>query len=244
MNTKLKTLLLSCFLALIVGNAISQEIKRNIPSIDSISEYKVINPEMCKAIDTLFFYVKDCDYFSALNKPYLIWICIYNTSMFSVNAIPYSCTLINWFRADSRTEEEGICSYKNHPIFIQSFVPNYINRLFEPIDKKSNLYYDNSWNILDHIYGVSEGISITFDYKDNKVEMEDELDISLCGNHYYFYYMVQQGDTWSDIAKECGCSEDDLRKEYPEMKTPIFGYLIMVQYIFENKELVGVQRVQ
>jgi len=242
MNTKIKVLISSCFLLFIIENIFSQEVKSNRCSIDSILEYKVINPEICKAIDTVLFYTKDCIYYSVLNKPFLIWIWIYDTSRFSVSSIPYSCTLINFFGGIPETVKAGFSNYKGHVVLIQSFLPNYVDYFFKSTDRKSNFYYENSENILDHIFSASEHVEIFFDYKNGKLVM-DEYDISLCRNNYSFHYMVQQGDTWQDIADKCGCPIKDLTKGYKDAN-PIPGYLLIVNYLFEGGKLVGIDRIQ
>ena len=242
MNAKIKTFTLSCFLLFTAGNTFSQEVKPCIYSIDSVPAYKIINFEMCKAIDSVIFYAKECVYFSVLNNPYYINVWIGDTSWFSVTALPYSCT--NLMRWDSRTKEEGYCNYKGHDVFICSFVPNYLNHFFESTGEKNNIYYHNSENLMDHVFIAYENVEIHFGYIDNKITVADD-DISLCRDHQvHFFYMVKVGETWEGIAKKIGCSVEVLTNGFRDVDKPIPGYLIEVAYQFDDGKLIEVVRFQ
>jgi len=240
-----RIIILSVFLVFITENISSQTAKPSIHSIDSLLEYKVINPEMGKAIDNLLLDMKDCFYYSVLNNPFLITVRIYDTSWFSVISIPYSTTLINYRRLDPRVIEEGFCNYKGYTVLISSLVPNYMNHFFESTNKKSNLYYENSENIADHIFPWHESVELIFDYINNKIVLEGEKeDFFRCKNTPYFCYIVQQGDTWQDIATKCGCPIEKLTDGSGDAEIPIPGYLVVVEYLFKNGKLANTVRVQ
>jgi hypothetical protein len=241
---KIKALLLSCFLFFIAETIFSQEVKPKMYSIDSIPEYKVINPEMCKAIDTVLFFTKDCAYYSALNNLFLLRICIYGTFRFSIESLPYSCSLINLLRSDSRIEEEGFCNYKGCLVFITSFIPNYINHFFESTGTKSNLYYHNSENLEDHVFRAYQNVTIFFHDKNGKFAFDSKEDLSLCRKNYCFSYVVQAEDTWQDIATKCGCSIEDLTEGYKDAEKPIAGNFILINYYFNEGKLVKAKRWQ
>lgn len=238
----MKTLILSSLIFLITGHVLSQETKINNYSIDSLKEYRIKSIEMSKIIDTVIFYTQNCGYYSALNKPYLIYICIYDSTLISTTTIPYNCTKINLWRADSRTKEEGFCIYRERVVFVTSFISGYIANFFEPTGKEENIYYHNSKNILDHTYS-SEGIEIVYNFDGSSFIRFDD-DFSLCRPRYYFQYMIQSEDTWSAIANECGCSVETLTENFPDKEKPIPGYLIIVEYGFNDGKLIGIARVQ
>jgi hypothetical protein len=232
---KIKALVLSCFLFFIIENIFSQEVKPKMHTIDSIPEYKIINPDMRKAIHSVLSYTKDCAYYSVLNKPYLIWISI-NTSWLSVESIPYSSTNINLYRSVPGIVEEGFCNYKGHIVFIRSSVPNYINRFFKSTGKKRNLYYHNSENLVDHMYRAYRGVTLFFDYKNGKIVCDCEDEPTPCIDQYFFYYVVQAEDTWQDIANKSGCSIENLTAGWKDAEKPIEGSLIIVHYYFDEED--------
>lgn len=237
-----KTVSFICLLLLLANVSFSQKKTQAEYSIDSICEYKLLNSNIKDPIDFVISQTENCPYYSVLHKPYLIWICIYDTSLISVNSIPYNNTEISNRRSDGRKREDGICHYNGHFIFIQSFISNSICRFFQKTGGEKTLRYHNSENILDHIHSASENVEIFYTVKDGEF-IHQEDDISLCRNDYSFYYMIQQGDSWLDMAEKCGCPAEDLAKEYPEMEIPMAGYLIMVRYLFENGKLMGVAKM-
>lgn len=211
-------------------------------SIDSLLEYNIKSIEMGKIIDSTISITSKCFYYEILQKPYMVWVCINDSSKIEIDIIPFSYTLISSIRSDDSIKEEGIYIHNEQFVFITSPTTKGIEYFFTPTGKKKNWNYKNSLNIFDHSYPTSVGVRNYYEIIDGKI-ISSEYDSSRCGNEYFFYYMTNYGDTWMNIATECSFPVDALKKLYPEMETPIPGYLIMIRYYVDKDNSVGIERV-
>lgn len=218
----------------------SQNFRKIDYSNDYLIEYTINNIEMKKAIDSLISETKSCTYYKL--HPYLISICIYDSSKFNINSVPYSTTVIHNRRIDPRTKEEGICIYNNQTIFIESYEINQIKFFFETKNKKKKFCYKNSENLLDQLPFATLTFSNTYQIDSGKLVLTDSDREYSTGYIFEYCYIIKKGDTWIDISKKIKCNVEDLKKEFAEMNTPLVGYILMVVYKFENGKLTGISR--
>lgn len=236
MITNLKITILLLFINL--NMAICQNYNIYDFHIDSLIEYKIDNAELIQALDSGIINVEKFGYYKI--HPYLIWISILDSNKIDISYFPYAQTMIHDFLHFPLDRFRGICFYKKHNILISSKINGEIDIFFHSTNQIKKLYYKNSENILDHsgLYRFSNFYEIT----NGKFNIDDDDQLSEFYS-FEFYYMIKKGDTWVDISKILKCKVEDLIKEFPEMETPLEGYLLKIVYTFENSTLKKITRL-
>ncbi len=238
------------FIIIVIVFATSSCYSQIKDTINDFTEYQVSNESMKHVLDSVINVASNCAYFNQLNKNFYI-IADFDSMRFSFRIYPHNVTTIclykyNWRRFIVR---EGMCCYKNCYIYLLEHQSNSVlDDFFKPTGSSINIFLDKSDNIAEQSDPFLYFFKMDFSIENNKITSkerdEDDQDHDW-KNRHYFEYLVQSGDTWRIIASKCGCSEDNLKKEYYEYERPIPGLLIVVKYIFDDDDLFqGVIRAE
>ena len=237
----IKLIVCSFFLIFFKSNIMAQKI--NSESI-MIPEYEIIESQIFKALDSVIFYTKNCTYFT-LDKPYHFWINILDEKRLKIESMAYNVSIMNFLLYDPNVRSNGFFYYKDKLVIVNDYTDK-PSLFFRNTGKVDTLNYPNSENIMDHLLFGHESVAIYFDYQ-NGTFFTNEDYIEPCNySRNYFYYVVKPFDTIEGIAKKCSCSVETLNNVYGLNETiPLKeGYLIIVEYHFENGEFIGATRLQ
>ena len=237
---KIKTLILLLNYLFITSHCYSH----SIDTIRNFPLYTTSNTEMVMLLEEITNEADNCPYFFALNKKYYVSLGL-NTNHCSASILPQNVTSIYFAQNDPSQKKSGICIYNNHVIYIQDYSDNNsINTYFSDKDSIVDLYFETNENYCDHLIPYNRYLYFSYDIENGKFERNANSDDELCINkRIEFDYMVKEGDSWATIAEKCGCSEKNLREEYPEFEKPVKGMFLFVIYKFDfNGNFIGVKR--
>lgn len=205
--------------------------------LDSIEKYEVINDHVYALIDTVNFYTQKQG-FAYRSKDYCFRINFYKNQSIVVESLPLSTINLKYWLYDHQSV--GFFYYKDYLVLIGDN-NNKAHFLFKNTKLSYPVFYKNSENIQDHFY--YPGMSVAFEWKDNIFQMTDNVfDISSSANEYRFIYFIKKDDSKESIALKCRCPVDKLFTEKDLL--PSEGFLIIVNYHFEDGKLIDVYRVQ
>ncbi|MBQ7489793.1 MAG: LysM peptidoglycan-binding domain-containing protein [Bacteroidales bacterium] len=237
---RIKTLILLLNYLVLTSHCYSQ----SIDTIRNFQLYATSNTEMLMLLEEVTNTADNCPYFFALDKKYYVSLGL-DTNHCSASILPQNVTSIYFAQNDPSLKKMGVCIYNNHVIHIQDYSDNNsINAYFWDKDSMVNLYFETNENYFDHAIPYNRYLYFSYDIKNGKFERNNQDD-DMCeiNERVEFDYMVKEDDTWASIAKKCGCSEQNLREEYPEFENPVKGMLLFVIYRFdENGNFIGVKR--
>lgn len=210
--------------------------------------YIVTNSSMQVALDSAISTANACPYFKSLNKKFYIIVDL-DTNMCSFRIYPHNVTTICLYKYNWREfhKREGLCFYKGCYLYLLEHNSNFMmNVFFKYTGSSIDMILDKSDNIVEQSDPFLYFFRMDFSIKNKSLvrKWRDETDDYNWRMHHTFEYLVQNGDTWHTIAAKCGCSVEDLKKEFFEYEKPIPGLLLIVKYVFdENDCFQGIRRL-
>lgn len=206
-------------------------------------EYEIVYSPMQLAIDKVIDTANSCSYFNLFNKKYYI-IADLDSNVCTFRVYPHNVSTICLYKYDWKEyhKKDGICCYRETYIYILDHSnQSVIDDFFSSKDSIVDIFLDKNENISEQIdpfhYFCEMSFNITGDTlirKPNNVEEEEEYNYL---QHLSFQYIIKNGDTWETISKKCGCSIEDIQKEYSEYERPLPGLLIAVKYRFDENNI-------
>lgn len=231
---KIAVLTFCLFHIVFIQNSFSQE----VDTLFGFDEYVVHSAEMESILYEVVSLAKSNPFFRTTNNKFIVLLCLESKAC-TFAICPQNATTLYFYRSSPGVAKNGVCYFEGQMFFIQNYsTDSSFDTFFARTDNAIDVIVNHSENVYDHIIPINRCMELSYLISDGKLirNEKDENPKDWCGfnDRWHFVYLIKKDDSWESIAVKCGCKENDLKQCYPEYSSPPSGFLIDVEYVFDE----------